>query len=84
MPQQPNHITNQSLRSPCSNGAGAYTAHSKHSSAAASLDTAVEIQVHSNDQGNSISKDTRRKSLHAFTHFHFKWISLADFQRFLK
>lgn len=75
MPQQPNHVTNQSLRSPHGNRAGAYTAHGKHSSAAASLDTAVEIQVHSNDQGNSISKDTRRKRLHAFKHFQVDFTS---------
>lgn len=72
MPWQPNHAANQSLCSPCSNRAAICVAHSKHSSAAPSLDTALEIQVHGNDHGNGVSKHTKRKSLYAFEHLNFK------------
>jgi len=42
-PWQPHHVANQSLRWPHSTRAGACMAHSKHGSAAAALQTALEI-----------------------------------------
>lgn len=80
----PHQAANQSLCSPCGNRAGTCMGHSKYSSAAASLDTAVEIQVHSNNQSNSVSKNTKRKTVHAIKHLNFKWILLTDFQRLPK
>lgn len=42
------------------------------------MDAALEIEAHSNDQGE---KCTKKTSFHDFKQLNFKWILLTGFQR---